>query len=71
MFKIETLIALIFILVLLGIFSAPFISISRTITTQRALNAECGTNYNLIDVALAGDNLARLCRIKNQTITIK
>ena len=44
---------------------------SRVITTQQALNQECKTNYNFIQVALSGDNLARLCQIKNQTITIK
>jgi len=43
----------------------------RVITTQQALNQECKTNYNFIQVALSGDNLARLCQIKNQTITIK
>jgi hypothetical protein len=44
---------------------------SRVLTTQQALNQECKTNYNFIQVALSGDNLARLCQIKNQTITIK
>jgi hypothetical protein len=44
---------------------------ARVITTQQALNQECKTNYNFIQVALSGDNLARLCQIKNQTITIK
>ena len=51
--------------------SVPLVGISRVITTQQALNQECKTNYNFIQVALAGDNLARLCQIKNQTVTIK
>lgn len=50
---------------------APLVGISRVITTQQALNQECKTNYNLIQVALSGDNLARLCQIKNQQIIIK
>jgi sensor domain CHASE-containing protein len=49
----------------------PLVWISRVITTQQALNQECKTNYNFIQVALSGDNLARLCQIKNQQITIK
>lgn len=51
--------------------AAPVIGVGKVITTQQALNQECKTNYNLIQVALAGDNLARLCQIKNQTLTIK
>jgi hypothetical protein len=39
--------------------------------TQQALNEQCGTDYSLIQVALAGDNLSRLCQIKNQTVTVK
>ena len=49
----------------------PLVGIGRVITTQQALNQECKTNYNFIQVALAGDNLARICQIKNQTVTIK
>lgn len=57
-----------FALVFVG---APLVGISRVITTQQALNQECKTNYSFLQVALAGDNLARLCQIKNQQITIK
>jgi hypothetical protein len=39
--------------------------------TQQALNEQCGTNYSLMQVALAGDNLSRLCQIKNQVVTVK
>jgi hypothetical protein len=39
--------------------------------TQKALNEQCGTNYSLMQVALAGDNLSRLCQIKNQVVTVK
>ena len=61
-------IILVFVLMFVG---APLVGISRVITTQQALNQECKTNYNFIQVALSGDNLARLCQIKNQQITIK
>ena len=42
-----------------------------TVTVQQALNTQCGTHYNLIQVATAGDNLQKLCQIQNQQITIK
>ena len=61
-------IILVFVLAFVG---APLVGISRVITTQQALNQECKTNYNFIQVALSGDNLARLCQMKNQQITIK
>lgn len=49
----------------------PAIFIGKTITIQQALNKECKTSYSFIQVATAGDNLSRLCQIKQQTITIK
>ena len=58
------------IFVLLAV-SAPLVGIGRVITTQQAINQECKSNYNFLQVALAGDNLSRLCQIKNQTVTIK
>ena len=51
--------------------SAPIVGASRVIVTQQVLNQECGSNYSFIQVALAGNNLSRICQIKNQTITIK
>ena len=45
----------------------PLTGVGRVIATQQALNQECKTNYSFLQVALAGDNLARLCQIKNQT----
>ena len=50
---------------------APIVGVSRVIVIQQALNQECKTNYSFIQVALAGNNLSRICQIKNQTITIK
>lgn len=60
-----------FVLCFIGLISTPFIGFVRTQTTQKALNEQCGTNYSFLQVALAGDNLSRLCQIKNQTVTIK
>ena len=57
--------------VVLMFISAPIIAVTKVITTQQALNQECGTHYNFFQVASAGDNLSRLCQIKNQTVTIK
>jgi hypothetical protein len=51
--------------------AAPIIGVMKVITTQQALNEQCGTHYNFFQVATAGDNLSRLCQIKNQTVTIK
>jgi len=45
--------------------------VSRVIVTQQALNQECKTHYSFIQVALAGNNLSRICQLKNQIITIK
>jgi hypothetical protein len=53
------------------IVGAPIVGVSRVIVTQQALNQECGSNYTFLQVALAGNNLSRICQIKNQTITIK
>jgi hypothetical protein len=39
------------ILVVLG---APIAGIMRVMTTQQALNEQCGTNYNFFQVATAG-----------------
>jgi hypothetical protein len=50
---------------------APITGVVKVMTTQQALNEQCGTNYNFFQVATAGDNLSRLCQIKNQTVTIK
>jgi hypothetical protein len=57
--------------VVLVLFAAPITGVMKVITTQQVLNEQCGTNYNFFQVATAGDNLSRLCQIKNQTVTIK
>ena len=54
-----------------AILGGPAVFYFRTQTTMQALNQQCGTNYNWIQVATAGENLSRLCQVKNQTLTIK
>ena len=55
----------------LVLLAAPITGVVRVMTTQQALNEQCGTNYNFFQVATAGDNLSRICQIKNQNVTIK
>jgi hypothetical protein len=55
-------------LIVVGVVAA---SVGQTMVTQNALNQSCKTNYNFIQVALAGNNLSRICQIENQTITVR
>jgi hypothetical protein len=64
----EILTILVGILVILSI---PTVYYVRTTTLQTVINKECKTNYNLLQVAIAGKDITNLCRVKNQTITIK
>ena len=64
--QIVTIVGCIVILLVVSI-----VGVSRVIVTQQVLNQECKTNYSFIQVALAGNNLSRICQIKNQIITIK
>ena len=47
---INIFIILVIVLMFVG---APLVGISRVITTQQALNQECKTNYNFLQVALS------------------
>jgi hypothetical protein len=38
---------------------------------QKAINAECGTNYSRLDVLFSSEGLTELCRIKSQQLTLK
>lgn len=60
-----------FLLVILGFISIPISGYFKTVSLQKALNQECNSNYTLLDVALNGDEITKLCQIKNQTLTIK
>jgi hypothetical protein len=37
---------------------------------QKAINAQCGTNYSQLDVLTSSKSLTELCRIKNQQLTV-
>ena len=57
--------------VILLFLATPITGVMKVMTTQKALNEQCGTHYSFIEVATSSDNLSRLCQIKNQTVTIK
>jgi hypothetical protein len=66
LFEIFTILAAILV-----VLSIPTTLYVRTTTLQAIINKECKTNYNLLQVAVAGKDITNLCRVKNQTITIK
>ena len=45
--------------------SGPITGYYRVQIEKEALNKQCGTSYGFLEVALAGDNLARLCQTKS------
>lgn len=49
----------------------PVSGFYRATTLQKTINQECNTNYSLIEVALNGNDLIKLCKVKNQTVIIK
>jgi hypothetical protein len=49
----------------------PVIGFISAGVEQKAINAECGTNYSRFDVMLSGESLTELCRIKNQQVILK
>lgn len=57
-----------FVIVILSGIGAAILD---TKTTQEALNKECKTNYSFFQVATSGDKLVTLCKIKNQSLTVK
>lgn len=58
-------------IVVLGSLSLPITSILGTMSQQKVINEQCGTNYNFIDIAFSGDSIKELCKMKQQTLTIK
>lgn len=60
-----------FCTIVLVFVSIPVTGYFRAANLQKALNAECGTSYSLVEVALNGDSLLELCRVKQQQVTIK
>lgn len=53
------------------IIAAPVIKYISAANLQKAINAQCGTNYSVIDVLYNGERLMSLCQTKNQQITVK
>ena len=51
--------------------SVPFQIFYGTVTTQKAINKQCKTDYTFKEVLLASEDLLKLCQTKQQTITIK
>lgn len=49
----------------------PIGSYLSAVSLQKAINTECKGNYSVLDVALNGEQLVKLCQIQNQTLTIK
>lgn len=69
-FDSDKVIATLYVVVIaIILFGGPAVFIAKTITTQQAINQECKTNYSVFQVALAGDNLSRICQLKNQTLS--
>ena len=59
-------------LLIIAIFVAiPVSGVYQAVTLQKTINQECNTNYSLMEVALNGDKLIELCKVKNQTLTLK
>lgn len=56
---------------IVGFVSVPVTGYFRAVSLQQILNTECKGNYSFVDVALNGNELVKVCRINNQTITIK
>lgn len=48
-----------------------FVVTLNAATLQKAINDTCGSKYTLIQVAISGDKLQQLCKIKEQQITIR
>ena len=54
-----------------GLFVAPATGFYRTANLQKMLNSECGIKASFLEVATNGDQLIALCKIKNQTFSIR
>jgi len=68
----ETIFTTIIISIIILVFAGIPISVWYSAgVEQKAINAECGTDYSQVDVMLSGKNLTELCRIKNQQLLLK
>ena len=69
--SIDWIVPIYVITVLVIIVIGPISFFFKVMTIQQALNKQCKTNYSMLQVAVAGNNLSRICNMENQTITIK
>lgn len=51
--------------------STPITSWQSAGTVAKQLNSQCGTHYTQYEVFVSGKELTELCRISNQTLTVK
>jgi hypothetical protein len=68
----ETILGTVMVLFLAAVFiGVPVSAWYSSGVKQKAINAECGTNYSRLDVMLSSEGLTELCRIKKQQVTLK
>jgi len=60
-----------FIIAVGVIIAAPAMNYISAVKLQKSINAQCGTDYSVVDVLFNGERLTSLCQIKNQQITVK
>jgi cell division protein YceG involved in septum cleavage len=63
--------AMIYLSIVLIFVVVPITAYINAVTLQKAINDTCGSKYTLIQVAISGDKLQQLCKIKEQQITIR
>lgn len=51
--------------------STPVFNWQSAGTVAKQLNSQCGTHYTQYEVFVSGKELIKLCRISNQTLTVK
>ena len=52
------------------IISTPIANWYSAGVEQKAINAQCGTNYSQLEILSSSKSLTELCRIKNQQLTV-
>ena len=67
----DLFVGLIIVMAIGAIVSAPITGYFSAKGIQKALKQECNGDYSLMEVALNGDKLIEICRIKNQQFTVK
>jgi hypothetical protein len=68
----ETIFGTVMVLFLAAVFiGVPVFAWYSSGVKQKAINAECGTNYSRLDVMLSSEGLTELCRIKKQQLILK